>query len=139
LRADDKRRIGEHEPVAGAADKTDRKGVGLAAEQRAAALMEQAGFTILQRNYNCRTGELDIVARRDEVLVIAEVRLRSSEQFGGAIASVSRSKRDRIVRAARNLLLRQPRLARLYARFDILVLSEPEGPIEWIEAAFDAG
>jgi putative endonuclease len=117
----------------------DRKGVGLAAEQRAAALLLASGFKILLRNYNCRTGEIDIVARRNEVLVIAEVRLRSGTDFGGAAASISRSKRDRIVRAARNLLLRRPELAQLYARFDIMLLSEPEGPIEWIKAAFDAG
>ncbi|HEY3809713.1 MAG TPA: YraN family protein [Steroidobacteraceae bacterium] len=117
----------------------DRKGVGVAAEQRAAALLQESGFTILLRNYNCRTGELDIVARCGEVLVIAEVRLRASKEFGGAAASISRSKRDRIVRAARNLLLRQPALAQLFARFDILLLSEPDGPIEWIKAAFDAG
>jgi putative endonuclease len=110
----------------------------MAAEARAACLLEQAGFTVMARNYRCRAGELDIIARRAELLVIAEVRLRSRAEFGGAAASITRSKRARIVRATRYLLRCQPALAQLAVRFDALVLSAPDGPIEWIEAAFEA-
>ena len=81
-------------------------------------------------------GELDIVARRAHLLVIAEVRLRSGRQFGGAAASIDAAKRARIVRAARLLLARQPALAALTVRFDTLLLSSSSGPIEWIEGAF---
>lgn len=116
----------------------DRRGIGLEAEQRAAALLEDAGFRVLRRNYHCRTGELDIVAQRQELLVVAEVRLRARDDFGGAAASITHEKRRRIVRVTRNLLRRQPALAQLYVRFDILLLSARGGPIEWIEAAFDA-
>ena len=83
-------------------------------------------------------GELDIVARRAHLLVIAEVRLRSGRQFGGAAASIDAAKRARIVRAARHLLRCRPSLARLVVRFDALLLAAADGPIEWIEAAFDA-
>jgi len=81
-------------------------------------------------------GELDIVARRGGLLIIAEVRLRSSSEFGGAAASITAAKRARIVRAARLLLARQPALAALTVRFDTLLLSSSSGPIEWIEGAF---
>jgi putative endonuclease len=101
-------------------------------------LFEDAGFTVLERNFRCRAGELDIVARRDEVLVIAEVRLRSNVDFGGAAASITAEKRNRIVRAARFLLRTRPSLAELAVRFDIVLLSEADGEIEWVEAAFDA-
>ncbi len=117
----------------------DRSQLGIAAEVRAASLLEQAGFTILERNYRCRAGELDIVARRERMLVIAEVRLRTGAAFGGAGASITAAKRARIVRAARYLLRCQPALATLAVRFDVLLLSAPDGPIEWIESAFDAG
>ena len=90
----------------------------------------------MARNYRCRLGELDIVARRGALLVIAEVRLRSNRAFGGPAASVGAAKRARIVRATRYLLLRQPQLARLEVRFDTLLLTAIDGPIEWIEAAF---
>ncbi len=116
----------------------DRAQIGRAAEARAAQLLQAAGFTLLTRNYRCRMGELDIVARRASLLVIAEVRLRSGADFGGAAASISTAKRTRIVRAARHLLRTRPSLARLMVRFDALLLSAPDGPIEWIEGAFEA-
>lgn len=84
-------------------------------------------------------GELDLVARRGSLLVVAEVRLRCSNGYGGPAASVSAAKRRRIVRSARHLLLSRPHLAGLAMRFDLLLLRNPEGPIEWIEGAFDAG
>jgi putative endonuclease len=117
----------------------DRSHLGTAAEVRAAGVLEQAGFAVLARNYRCRAGELDIIARRARILVIAEVRLRSNAAFGGAGASITAAKRARIVRATRYLLRCQPALATLEVRFDVLLLSAADGPIEWIEAAFDAG
>ena len=113
-----------------------RQQLGAQAEERAAQLLRDAGYAILVRNYRCRLGELDIVARREAQLVIAEVRLRSSRAYGGPAASVGAAKRARIVRATRYLLMRQPQLARLEVRFDTLLLSAGDGPIEWIEAAF---
>jgi putative endonuclease len=117
----------------------DKSQLGSAAEVRAASLLEQAGFTVLERNYRCRAGELDIVARRAQMLVVAEVRLRTGTAFGGAAASITAAKRARIVRATRYLLHCQPALAALAVRFDVLLLSAAEGPIEWIEGAFEAG
>ena len=99
--------------------------------------MQAAGFSIVARNFRCRAGELDIVARRGEMLVIAEVRLRSHADYGGAAASITHEKRRRIVRAARFLLRTRPALAELAVRFDILLLSDAGGEIKWIEAAFD--
>jgi putative endonuclease len=116
----------------------ERQRLGSAAEERAAQLLRQAGYAIVARNFRCRMGELDIIARRGGLLVIAEVRLRSSARFGGPAASISAAKRARMVRAARYLLMRQPRLATLAVRFDTLLLTSSSGPIEWIEDAFPA-
>lgn len=118
------------------AARSDRQRLASAAEERAAQRLRAAGCVILARNFRCRSGELDIVARRGRLLIIAEVRLRSSARFGGAAASISAAKRARIVRATRYLLLREPRLADLAVRFDALLLSTSAGPIEWIEGAF---
>lgn len=116
---------------------TERQRVGAAAESLAALHLEAAGLSLLTRNYRCRMGELDLVARDGEVLVIAEVRLRRSAQFGGAAASITWQKRRRIVRATRHLLAREPALQRLRVRFDALVV-EGEGAIQWFKGAFDA-
>jgi hypothetical protein len=67
----------------------ERQRRGAQAEERAALLLRQAGYDIVARNFRCRVGELDIVARRGAVLIIAEVRLRSSTQFGGAAGSIT--------------------------------------------------
>jgi len=112
--------------------------LGRVAEQRAAALLIAHGYELLERNYRCRMGELDLVARRGALLVIVEVRLRTSRAFGGAAASISASKRRRILLAARHLLARRPALARLRVRFDAVLLDGEHLPIEWIEGAFDA-
>jgi len=105
---------------------------------QALRLLQQAGFSVLARNFRCRMGELDIIARRAQLLLIVEVRLRSRHEYGGPAASITAAKRARIVRATRYLLRRRPALAALTLRFDALVLSAPGGAIEWIEGAFEA-
>ncbi len=109
---------------------------GARAEERAARLMQSAGFTIVVRNFRCRRGELDVVARRDSLLVVAEVRLRSRALFGGAAASVSAAKRRRILMAARYLIAQRPQLAALAVRFDVLTCDGRSEALEWIEGAF---
>jgi putative endonuclease len=120
---------------------TVRQQRGRRAEELAAEFLRAAGCEILQCNYRRRLGELDIVARANEVLVIAEVRTRTGSAYGGAAASVDRRKQQRITRAASQLLQQRPDLARLPVRFDVLVVSDPYGPspaIEWIQHAFEA-
>ena len=113
--------------------------VGARAELAAAQFLESQRLTILLRNYRCRMGELDLVARApDGTLVIAEVRMRSSDSHGGAAASVTARKQQRIVRASRHLLATQPRLSRCAIRFDVLDLRPQDGAyaINWIRHAF---
>ncbi len=97
--------------------------IGRAAEDAAARLLERAGYRILQRNFRARGGELDVVAMDGGALAIVEVRYRASDRYGGAAASITAGKRHRVVRAARTLLMTQPALARLPARFDVVVVS----------------
>jgi putative endonuclease len=120
------------------AARPDHRRIGAHAEERAARHLSAAGLVLLHRNYLCRLGELDIVARHGAVLVVAEVRLRASAQFGGAAASITRAKRRRIVLATRHLLARHPYLQRLPVRFDALLVPADGGPIEWLRGAFDA-
>ncbi len=124
--------------IAGTMPESERMRRGRTAEARAAQVLAAAGFELLAQNYRCRMGELDLVAQRGPLLVIAEVRQRSRRDFGGAAASITVAKRRRIVRAARHLLRRRPALSRLAVRFDALLIDGSEGAVEWIEAAFDA-
>jgi len=121
---------------------TWRQSAGLRAENAAAEYLQAHGAEILLRNYRCRCGELDIVAKLGGgELALVEVRTRSSNAYGGAAVSVDASKRQRLVRAARLLLQQRRDLARLRARFDVIVVRDPcsDAPrIEWIKHAFSA-
>ena len=94
--------------------------IGRAAEAAAARHLEQAGYRILGRNFRARGGELDLVAMDGATLAIIEVRYRAGSRYGGGAASITPAKQRRIVRAARLLLAREPALARLPARFDVV-------------------
>lgn len=108
---------------------------GAGAEEAAAAFLARKGLDILARNYRCRLGEVDIVAREGEVLVFVEVRARSGDAFGGAAASVDAHKQARLAAAARHFLGRLG--AEPPCRFDVLAWDGPEGPPRWIRAAFE--
>jgi len=110
--------------------------LGEAAERLAAAHLEAAGLRLLERNYNCRLGELDLVCAEGEVLVFVEVRQRRSEGFGGAAASITAHKRRRIVRAARHYLMRLGREPA--CRFDVVLVRGADASVEWIRSAFEA-
>src|SRR5579859_6160813 len=119
----------------------DRQKIGTDAENAAVSYLQSQGLTILLRNYRRRAGELDVVAREASILIIAEVRTRSSDNFGGAAASVTAQKQTRLLRAARQLMQQYPELARLRVRFDVIVVHQPSSPtprIEWIKHAFSA-
>ena len=105
------------------------------AERCAEEFLKQHSLVLLQRNYRCRFGEIDLIMRDGTTLVFVEVRLRTRTFFGGAANSITGSKQARIVRTA------QYYLASLRAepscRFDAVLLSGREGArIEWIKDAF---
>jgi putative endonuclease len=118
---------------------TARQILGQKAEDLAAAHLEAQGVALVARNYRRKLGELDLVAREGELLIIVEVRTRSSTQFGGAAASVDHHKQLRIVRAAQQLLQENPALARLKVRFDVVVVWDAAGEqprFDWLRHAF---
>ena len=119
--------------------KQTTKQSGDAAEDAALYFLQQQGLRLLHRNYRTPGrggGEIDLILQEtDGTLVFVEVRKRALRQFGGALASVSRTKQRRIVFAARYFLWRCQRLPP--SRFDV-VAWESEGVV-WQKAAFDAG
>ena len=112
----------------------DRQQIGGTAETAAVQFLESHGLCVLLRNYRRKLGELDVVARDGDVLVIVEVRTRSNERFGGAAASVDPRKQARVRRAAALLLQRRKDLAALRVRFDVVAIDRRG--IEWIKQAF---
>jgi putative endonuclease len=74
--------------------------LGRRGEQLAAQYLEQAGFRILDRNWRCAEGEIDIVAAERRVLVICEVKTRSDTRYGSPLDAITRAKRSRLRRLA---------------------------------------
>ncbi len=107
---------------------------GRRAEELCAGLLQKAGLRILARNWRCRLGEIDLVAEEAGTLVVAEVRLRRNQRFGGAAESISAAKRARLVAAARLYLAGRPAAP---CRFDVLLLdSLAPAHVQWIRDAF---
>ena len=105
------------------------------AEQYAAFYLQKQQLTLLQQNYHCRFGEIDLIMRDDETLVFVEVRMRTSEAFGGAAASITASKQAKLLRTARHYIAEintEPA-----CRFDVVLLTGNNGKeIKWIKNAF---
>ena len=119
----------------------DRAVLGRSAEDIAADFLAERGLTVLLRNYRRRSGEIDLVARDGDVLVIAEVRTRSTDEFGGAAASVDGWKQHKIVRATAQLLQQRKDFSQLRVRFDVIVVRAADSTrptVEWLKHAFEA-
>lgn len=118
---------------------TARREAGDAAEQAALKYLQEHGLKLIARNYTCRGGEIDLVMLERNVLTLIEVRLRGDARFGGAAASVTTRKQQRIMIAARHLLMTRRDLTRHPARFDVVAI-EPQADgllkLEWIRDAF---
>jgi putative endonuclease len=107
---------------------------GKKAEDLAAAFLQAKGFTIIEKNFLAKVGEIDLVAKDGEEIVFVEVRARASRDFGGAAASVGVAKRRKLIRAAQLWL--QARNWDGPCRFDVVAL---EGAaLEHHPSAFDA-
>ena len=116
--------------------KDTSKARGERAEARALAYLQGQGLALVVRNYRCKGGELDLVMRApDGTLVFVEVRSRSSDAFGGALASITTTKRQRILQAANHYLATLDHAPR--CRLDVVAI----GPrrLEWLRDAFGAG
>ena len=74
----------------------NRQETGRVGEELAASHLERQGYRIVDRNWRCSLGELDIVAVADGVVVAIEVKTRKSSRFGGPLEAITRTKRERL-------------------------------------------
>ena len=81
-----------------------RKDVGAIGEKLAADLLKKRGYKIIQRNFRCREGEIDIIAQKGECLVFVEVRTKKNTAFGTPEESVTLSKREKLIALANTYL-----------------------------------
>jgi putative endonuclease len=113
---------------------------GQAAEAQALAYLRQQGLQLLARNWLCKGGELDLVMLDGDTVVFVEVRYRRHAQWGGALGSIDRRKRDRVILAAHWFLQKEPRWADSPCRFDVVALeggATATDKVHWLSNAFD--
>lgn len=113
----------------------NKRKTGTEKEALAVAYLKEKGYTILECNYRCRYGEIDIVARQGQMLVIAEVKYRSTGKCGDPAEAVDFRKRQKICRVTMDYLMRHPYEQGKQCRFDVIAIYG-EGRIRHVENAF---
>jgi putative endonuclease len=86
--------------------------LGRAGEDRAARYLESLGYVMLDRNWRCREGELDLIAASARDLIVVEVKTRRSERFGHPFEAVGGVKKSRLWRLAMAWIADHPEAAR---------------------------
>lgn len=109
--------------------RTDKQRIGDAAEEQALHYLKNVGLQLVERSFLCKGGEIDLIMRDQSSLVFVEVRKRKSQQFGGALASITVSKQKRMIHAAQVYLCSiNPTPA---CRFDVIAIDGDK--LEWIK------
>ena len=103
----------------------DTRSLGQFGEEQAARYLRRRFYTILERNYRCRFGEIDLIAADREYLAFVEVKLRKSDAFARAAEFVDRHKQNRLRMSAELWLSLHE--TELQPRFDVVEIYAPEG------------
>lgn len=112
---------------------TARQCIGAAGEAAALAHLQQNGLRLVERNFRCKAGEIDLIMRDRDTLVFIEVRARADLRHGGAAASITPAKQRRLVRAAQCYLQRLRVLPA--CRFDVVAIDA--GVLCWLKNAIE--
>lgn len=111
--------------------------LGDSGEGLACSYLRKRGYRVIDRNYRCRLGEIDIIARRGDTLIFCEVKTRLNREFGEPFEAVTLGKQNRLRRLAQFYLVSHPNDASNF-RFDVLsiLLADEKPKILHIENAF---
>lgn len=115
-------------------ERKNKRTLGSEYEQRAAEYLTQRGLKILERNYRCRQGEIDLIARDGSYLVFVEVKYRSDDSKGDPAEAVGSRKQQHIREAARFYLYQKRYGEDTPCRFDVIGILGDH--IHWIRDAF---
>jgi len=116
----------------------ENKELGKKGEEKALRFLKKRGYRIVEKNYVCKMGEMDIIAREKDTLVFIEVKTRSSTEFGPPQLAVNSAKQRQLSKVALNYL-KEKHLEDVKARFDVvaILLEQKREEIELIKDAFD--
>ncbi|MEE9613500.1 MAG: YraN family protein [Thermodesulfobacteriota bacterium] len=100
--------------------------LGKRGEDEAARVLKKNGYKVIERNFRCRRGEIDLIATDGETIVFVEVKARGRGSIGSPEEAVDSRKRDRIIKAAREYLMRSGQSDR-QVRFDVVSVEPGDG------------
>lgn len=109
---------------------------GRIAEDKALDYLIENGLKLVNRNFYCKVGEIDLIMRDKAYLVFVEVRARISSRFGGGIGSITYAKQQKIIKASTYYLLKHKIYDKYPLRFDIITIDGVEETITWLKDAF---
>jgi len=115
-------------------ERVSRRAIGDAGEREAEQYLVKLGAEMLRRNYTCRGGEIDLVARHEGVLLFVEVKLRATNRFGTPGEAVNWTKRRRVCKAALHYIGHTGEMD-APMRFDVIEITP--GGVKHIPGAFD--
>lgn len=115
-----------------------RKALGSKGEELAVQYLKKKGYKVIERNYRCQWGEIDLIARDKETLIFVEIKARSSSGFGLPQEAVDRFKQEKLIQVAKVYMAEHRLQETIPARFDVVAVHlTPAGPdIELIKDAF---
>ncbi|AGA87763.1 MAG: YraN family protein [Gammaproteobacteria bacterium HGW-Gammaproteobacteria-9] len=119
---------------------SDSQSSGRSAESLALHHLSSKGLRLLERNWSCRSGELDLVMLDGDTVVFVEVRYRRHTAWGGALESVDMRKQHKLIKTAQLFLQKESRWARSPCRFDVVAIAATgkTEDLNWIRNAFDS-
>ena len=124
--------------------KTGSNTIGQRAEDLALQFLKKNGMQLIDRNYRCKMGEIDLVMLHDNELVFVEVRYRKQTRFGSGAESVDYRKQQKILKSAEHFLQRNTRYRDIPCRIDVVSITAPTSlsnrtfDIDWISNAVHA-
>ena len=112
----------------------ETQATGSAAESRALNHLQGQGLRLIETNYHCKCGEIDLIMYDGDTLVFTEVRSRKSSQYGTAQETVTPAKQRKVIRTSQFYLQQKKLFESKPFRFDVIAINA--GNLQWIKSAF---
>lgn len=116
----------------------NKRNIGQLAEQSALQFLQKKGWKLLEQNYYCHYGEIDLIMHDQADVVFIEVRYRSRIDYGCAAETVNKSKQKKLIKSAKHFLQKKQWLHKVHSRFDIIAVQgiAQQWQLDWIKNAF---
>ena len=113
----------------------NKRKTGSRYEEQAAAFLEKQGLLVIEKNFRCKSGEIDLIARDNEYLVFIEVKYRKGNWSGRALEAVNFAKQKTICKVARYFLAVEYHNVDIPCRFDVVGIDDKK--VYWVKNAFE--